>query len=121
MDALDFLELMLEQHGVEHFVGGLFDPPYSARQVKESYEGIGLKTPAEQTNSAYLSKCKNILAYLIEIYGKVVSFGWNSAGMGKNRGFKIDRILLVPHGGAHNDTIVTVEIKTRSVLKPKNI
>jgi hypothetical protein len=32
-------------------------------------------------------------------------------GMGKNRGFKIKRILLVPHGGAKNDTIVTVEVK----------
>ncbi len=35
----------------------------------------------------------------------------NSMGMGKNRGFEIQRILLVPHGGNHNDTIVTVEKK----------
>ena len=30
-------------------------------------------------------------------------------GIGKNNGFKIVEILLVPHGGWHNDTIVTVE------------
>jgi len=29
--------------------------------------------------------------------------------MGKNRGFEIVEILLVAHGGHHNDTIVTVE------------
>ena len=43
--------------------------------------------------------------------GKVISFGWNSGGIGKTNGFEIQRILLVPHGGPHHDTIVTVEIK----------
>jgi len=37
--------------------------------------------------------------------------GWNSMGLGINRGFRMDRILLVPHGGSKNDTIVTVETK----------
>jgi len=27
-------------------------------------------------------------------------------------GFEVTRVLLVPHGGWHNDTIVTVEVKT---------
>jgi len=31
--------------------------------------------------------------------------------MGKNRGFKIIKILLVAHGGMHNDTICVVEEK----------
>ncbi len=38
-------------------------------------------------------------------------FGWNTGGLGKGRGFSLDRILLVPHGGTRNDTIVTVETK----------
>jgi hypothetical protein len=37
----------------------------------------------------------------------VLSFGWNSAGMGK--GFRMDEIMLVAHGGAHNDTICVAE------------
>jgi len=32
-------------------------------------------------------------------------------GIGKNRGFEMVEILLVPHGGSKNDTIVTVERK----------
>lgn len=36
---------------------------------------------------------------------------WNSGGFGKNLGFEMIEILLVPHGGHHNDTIVTVERK----------
>jgi hypothetical protein len=31
--------------------------------------------------------------------------------MGKNRGFEIQEILLVAHGGNHNDTICVVEKK----------
>ena len=33
-------------------------------------------------------------------------------GIGKNRGFEMIEILLVPHGGSKNDTIVTVEQKS---------
>ena len=38
-------------------------------------------------------------------------YKWTSMGLGKNRGFKLKEILLVPHGGSKNDTIVTVEQK----------
>ena len=37
----------------------------------------------------------------------VLSFGWNSTGMGS--GFEPVEIMLVAHGGAHNDTICFAE------------
>ena len=40
---------------------------------------------------------------------KCISFGCNTCGLGKSRGFEITRILMVCHGGMHNDTICTVE------------
>ena len=43
---------------------------------------------------------------------KNITFGWNSGGIGYKYGFEIKRILMVPHGGWHNDTICTVEVKT---------
>lgn len=43
----------------------------------------------------------------------VLSFGWNTVGMGKNRGFEIIEIMLVCHGGAHNDTICLAEKRTQ--------
>jgi len=33
-----------------------------------------------------------------------------------NLGFEITRILIVPHGGIHNDTICTVERKIQERL-----
>ncbi|MFH1422601.1 MAG: hypothetical protein ABIH42_07820 [Planctomycetota bacterium] len=38
-------------------------------------------------------------------------FGWNSIGMGINRKYEILEILLVSHGGMHNDTICMAEHK----------
>lgn len=44
----------------------------------------------------------------------VLSFGWNSAGMGKD--FETLELLLVAHGGAHNDTICLAQRMTQAEL-----
>ena len=83
----------------------VFDPPYSPRQLQECYKGNG----EYDTKASTWSNWKNLLAG--KTLEKCISFGWNSGGLGAVRGFKITRILLVPHGGMHNDTICTVEVK----------
>ena len=96
--------------------GCLFDPPYSLRQLKECYESIDKKMTFGESQDASFSKLKDAIAPKICAGGYVISFGWSSGGFGKNRGFEIIEILLVPHGGHHNNTIVTVEKKTQSNL-----
>ena len=91
--------------------GVLFDPPYSPRQVKECYDGIGLKLTQKDTQQTFWAQCKDEIARILVPGGKAICFGWGSNGIGKTRGFRMDRILLVPHGGNKNDTIVTVETK----------
>lgn len=91
--------------------GVFYDPPYSPRQVKECYEGFGMNVTQEDTQIKFYSDHKNEIARVLKTGGKCLSFGWNSNGIGKTRGFKIKRILIVAHGGAKNDTIVTVEEK----------
>ena len=59
----------------------------------------------------YWSECKKEIARICKKEGIVISFGWNSMGIGKNRGFNMIKVLLVPHGGSRNDTICTVEQK----------
>jgi hypothetical protein len=108
MDALDFLK-MFDDDSVD---GVLFDPPYSPRQIKECYESVGLDTQGGKlTRASFWSNLKNEIARIVKPGGKVLCFGWNSQGIGKTRGFTMKRILLVAHGGHHNDTICTVEIK----------
>ncbi len=106
-DAVDFLG----RFGEGEVDGGvLFDPPYSPRQIKEVYDSVGLEVTMETTQSTFWSVAKEEIERVCSPGTVVISCGWNSGGIGKTKGFKIDEILLVPHGGWHNDTIVTVEV-----------
>lgn len=109
-DALEFLK---KQSDDEEFMfdGALFDPPYSPTQAKRCYDALKLKLKQSQTRKEYWARCLDELARIIKPGGKLICFGWNSNGAGKGRGFRMDRILLVAHGGGRNDTIVTIETK----------
>jgi hypothetical protein len=90
----------------------LFDPPYSPRQISECYKNIGMEVGMKETQSALLYKrVRDAFDPIVEVGGIVLSFGWNTVGMGKGRGYEIEEILLVCHGGAHNDTICLAERK----------
>lgn len=107
LDALDFLKLF-DNESVD---GVLYDPPYSTRQVSECYKNIGLNVTQETTRATFWTNHKKEISRIVKPGGKVITFGWNSGGIGSKNGFEIKRILLVPHGGWHNDTICTVETK----------
>ena len=95
----------------DSLMGVLFDPPYSPRQLKECYDSLGQSLTSLDTSNHTWKVWKDETARVIKKNGKVICFGWNSNGLGINRGFILERILLVAHGGNHNDTIVTVEKK----------
>ncbi len=88
----------------------LFDPVYSPRQKKECYDDIGMDVT--DTTSGYWKRLRDEIQRITKPYGRCLSFGWNSVGIGKNRGFEfIPFGLMVSHGGNHNDTICTAEYK----------
>jgi DNA modification methylase len=107
LDATDFLKLM-KTNSVDTV---LYDPPYSPRQVSECYKSLGLTVDMKTTQASYWSKQKEEIGRIVKKGGKVITCSWNSGGIGKKYGFEIIEILLVPHGGWHNDTIVVVEQK----------
>ena len=104
-EALDFLK-RFEDNSVD---GVLFDVPYTPRQISECYKGVGRAVHKEDTQSSFYGDRKNEVARIIKNNGIVISFGFNSSGIGKKNGGEIIEILLVAHGGAHHDTIVTVD------------
>jgi len=112
LHAIEFLDLMIEEYGENVADMVLLDPPYSPRQISECYKGIGRKVTSTDTQNARLYKeCKDRLKKLLAPGGIAITFGWNSGGFGKKRKFQMLEILMVYHGAAHNDTIVTVERK----------
>lgn len=95
MDALDFLRMF----GSKSVDGVLYDPPYSPRQVSECYKNFGIEVTQETTRASFWSNHKKEISRIVKPSGKVITFGWNSGGIGAKYGFKIKRILLVAHGG----------------------
>lgn len=104
-DALEWLKKRKEADGI------ILDPPYSLRQVSEHYKAAGIKVTGWHTSAGWNARLKDEVAKIIKPGGKCICFGWNTMGLGKGRGFKMERVLIVPHGGSKHDTLVTVEIK----------
>lgn len=107
LDALEFMKTF-ESNSVD-FV--FYDPPYSLRQVSECYKSVGIEVTQETTQSSWRRKHLDEIKRILKTNGVVICFGWNSNGVGKTRGFEMVEVLLVAHGGSHNDTVVTVERK----------
>ena len=111
LHAKDFSEMLTDS-----YEGVLFDPPYSLRQVKECYNEIGIELLSKEDTNHFPRNIRNILAKKIKPGGYAINFGWSTEGFGMKNGFYIVEILLVAHGGKHNDTIVTVERKIQAGL-----
>jgi len=109
MDATDFLKI-LDDNCADMI---LYDAPYSPRQVSEVYKKFNMSVNMETTQASYWSKQKEQISRLVKKGGYVITCSWNSGGIGKKYGFEIVEILMVPHGGWHNDTIITVERKIK--------
>ncbi len=109
LDALDFLRA--QKTSSFDFV--LFDPPYSPRQVSECYKKSGRTVNMQTTQASFWSNIKKEVSRIVKPGGCVLSFGWNSGGIGKKYGFHIDAVRIVAHGGWHNDTICVKEFRLK--------
>ncbi len=108
LDALEFLKR--QENDSADVV--LYDPPYSISQATEMYKNFGRdKLEVHVSNMGYWASCKKEVSRILKPGGVCIICGWSTNGVGINRGFEMVEILLVPHGGSKNDTIVTVEIK----------
>ena len=112
-DAIEYLK-SFKNNSVN---GLVFDPPYSQYQFNLMQKGLGKyfhnspdKNPDDRITK-YWSNCKKEIERIARIGATVISFGWNTNGIGKSYNFKIERILILAHGGRHNDTLITVEKK----------
>jgi len=113
LDALTFLKLIKPSSADVV----LYDPPYSITQAAQCYNSYG-KDKLEQSvaNMGYWAKCKDEVGRILKPNGIAIICGWSSNGVGKGRGFEMLEVLIVPHGGSKNDTIVTVERKFEDEL-----
>lgn len=116
LEARQFLDMLIRDNIKVDLI--IIDPPYSQVQVSYVYKSIGreYKPFGDDNNAVLYRQVRDRVDKLIVSRGIVLSFGWNSVGMGKKRGYTLEEILLVCHGGAHNDTICIAERKQKHIL-----
>lgn len=108
MKAEDFLDHLVAGGVVADVV--IFDPPYSPRQIAECYRSAGLVAcRADTQNAALYRRVRQRLSALLKPGGVALSFGWQSGGFGKQ--WPTLEVLIVQHGGAHNDTFCVAQQK----------
>lgn len=107
-EAFEFMQMFSDAS----LRGVIFDPPYSLTQVSRSYEEMGYKFKGKENPTGGFPIVRDEISRAIKPGGHCISFGWNTVGMGKGRGFEIVEILIVSHGGNRNDTLCTVERRT---------
>lgn len=118
LDAVDFLR-KLDGEGVRADTV-IFDPPYSPRQIAECYAAAGLTATMADTQSArFKRECRDAIRALCAPGTVVLSFGWNSVGMGPL--YRTDEILLVCHGGDHNDTICLAQTMVETLADQSDL
>lgn len=111
-DAREFLEKLWKDGVKADLI--IFDPPYSPRQISECYKRIGLEVGMKETQISLMHKqVKDLILPICADDAIVLSFGWNSVGMGTGNNFQQIEIMLCCHGGCHNDTICLAEQKLK--------
>jgi len=79
------------------FDTAIMDPPYSFCQVTRKYQGRNVKE---------ITVVKEHLRKIVN--HRIIWFGWN---IPTTKDFEKKEILLVGHGGNHNATICTLEVR----------
>ena len=116
MEAMVFLAMLIDRGVKADRI--IFDPPYSPTQIARSYRNAGLSVTMTDTQSAKLKgDCRKLFRKLAEPGCVVLSFGWNTCGMGE--GWITEEILLVSHGGDHNDTICAAHRLSATAQPPR--
>lgn len=103
-DSRDVLKTFVEDY--RRFNTIVLDPPFSFFQAVRTY---GNKKMSD------ISYIKDLCNQLLLPRGKVISFGFNSTGMGKKRGYIKQELHIFNHGGNHNDMMMLVERKRLSL------
>jgi hypothetical protein len=91
--------------------GVLFNPPTSWKQAERYVKQHGQQWDG---TTRWWSMMKDMAASIIRPGGKAICIGWDSNGLGKSRGFTLERMLVVAHGGHWHDTLICVERKVVS-------
>jgi len=112
MDAIDFLDEMLDVLGKHSCKIVLMDPPFSERQATR-YEGDHVNI---YTVPGYTGELGKKAFTLLKPGGVIVKCGFNTNA--PTAGMELLKTTVVAFGGTRNDVLVTVWRKPNQTLEP---
>ena len=83
------------------------------QRVKKNKGASGIDGMEVKELDEYLSKHLDEIKRVLKRGGICMCFGWNTNGVGMKRGFDMEEVLVVAHGGSKNDTLCTLERKVK--------
>ena len=67
------------------------------------------RNDADTQSAKLVKECRDLMRQIASPQAVCLSFGWNTNGMGKKRGYEPIEIMIVDHGGSHNATLCLAE------------
>jgi hypothetical protein len=115
LEFKDFAEVLQGSHHTIDLL--LFDPPYSLRQLKDCYDGIGKDLKLWQTQNMW-KEGKDKLATIMPVGSYAISLGWTTSGFGKGRGFEKKEVHVFEQSAREDrySMLLTVERKVQHSL-----
>jgi len=93
-----------------------FDPPYTLRQLKEVYDGLGIALSQHETQHYWQDLNREIFR-ILKPGGICIKFGYNTSKI--HPSMEIIEQMNLCHGGPHHDTLITVQFKGQVTLRGK--
>jgi hypothetical protein len=100
MDSYEFVKMAIEKGMKWDTV--ILDPPYNMRKSREKYGDRWIGS---------FTKIKDLIPQIVSEHGRTISFGYDTVGMSKSRGFQKIGICIICHNGDHQDTLAIYEGK----------
>lgn len=90
----------------------IFDPPFSARQATDKYDGEGINLYSEP---GAISELMSSVHRILKSGGRVLKFGYNSSRHWPQ--LELEYLWLINFGGNRNDVIVSLWRQTQTSLE----
>lgn len=97
----------LEYFDPNSFDTVILDPPFSIRNSILKYDG---------EHVGRWGLVADAVNELVRPGGIVISFGHNSTGLGKTRGYRKEKLFIFNHKGGHHDTMCLIERQVNNEL-----
>lgn len=114
LDVIEFLELVLKNHGERSVKCLLFDPPFSSSQYQKYAKDNPLQLSNIYSTPGKIKSIFKLVEKLIMPGGVIVKLGYNTTRPIK--GYELNYLSITCFGGNHNDVMCSIWFNPNETL-----